>query len=137
MRIRHRVVLVRERDARAAGSGCCGGVDGLGDEPVLAGTHSRVRVDMEAMGAVYRALRDRWSSDEVEIVVVEPRNMIWLLPTVWRDARRRGASRRQAWRQVLGVTHNTVIVDGEVVFTATPPHPAEAVAVVSATLAGP
>lgn len=134
--MRHRVVLVRERDARAAGSGCCGGFDGLRDEPVAPGAHARIRVDMEAMGAVYRALRDRWSADEVEIVVVEPRNMVWLVPAVWRDARRRGGTRRQAWRQVLGVAHNTVIVDGEVVFTATPPHPAEAVAVVGAALAG-
>ena len=87
------------------------------------------------MAAVYLALRRRWSGDEVEITVADPRNMVWLLPTVWRDGRRRGLSRRQAWHQTRRVARNAVVVDGEVVFTGTPPHPAEAVAIVGAALA--
>lgn len=136
--MRHRVVLVREWDAQASGSGCCGRLGGVLDELGEPGTYAHVRVDMEKMGAVYRALRSRWPRDEVDIAVVDPRNMIWLVPTVWRDARRRGMSRRQAWRQVRrGVAQNAIIVDGAVVSTAPPDHPAEAVAMVGAALPSP
>lgn len=130
----HRVLLVREWDAQMSSSGCCGRLGGVNNELGEIDTYAHVREDMEAMGGVYRALRSEWSADEVDITVVDPRNMIWLAPIVWRDARRRGLARARAWREVRRLSRNSVVVDGQVVFTGTAPHPAEAVAVVRAAL---
>lgn len=131
----HRVVLVREWDAQMSSSGCCGRLGGITHELGEPGTYAHVRTGMEAMGAVYRALRQEWSREQVDITVVDPRNMVWMIPAVWRDARRQGLSRRQAWRQLLCLSPNTVVVDGQVLFTGTAPHPVEALAVVRTALA--
>ena len=72
----------------------------------------------------------------MEISVVDPRNMIWLVPAIWRDARNRGMSPAMVWQQVRqGVAQNAIIVDGKVVLTGTVPHPDEALAAVRADLA--
>jgi hypothetical protein len=135
---RHRVLLVREWDGQMGGSGCCGrlGSDVVGalhdhaDEP-----YAHTRADMERMGAVYRALRERFDEDEVEITVADPRNTVWLLPAVWHDARRRGLAVPAALRQVNAATAACAVTcDGVVV--ATDPEPGEAVAAVEADLAG-
>jgi hypothetical protein len=87
------------------------------------------------MGAVYRAIRAEWPADEVEISVVDPRNMIWLVPAIWRDARNRGMAPGAVWRQIRqGVAQNAIVVDGRVVLTGTVPHPEEALAAVRAAL---
>ncbi|WP_052583745.1 hypothetical protein, partial [Saccharomonospora iraqiensis] len=110
---RHRVVLVRQWDRQMGGSGCCGRLDG---DPVGAlrgddtGPYVHCRADMERMGAVYRALRARFDEDEVELTVVDPRNTAWILPAVWRDARRRGLSRRAALAQVNAATRARAVV---------------------------
>lgn len=123
----HRVLLVREWDVQASGSGCCGrlGSETVGSLTDHAGTedpYARSRADMERFGAVYRALRERWSSDEVELTVVDPRNAIWLAPAIWRDARRRGLSPARALRQVLaGTATRAVVCDGVVLFTGEAP----------------
>lgn len=108
----HRVVLVREWDAQMSSSGCCGRLGGVNHELGEECTYAHVRADMETMGALYMALRDMLP-DSVEISVVDPRNQIWLVPAIWRDARRRGMTPGQAWRQVRrGVSQGAVIVDG-------------------------
>lgn len=129
---RHRVLLVREWDTQSGGSGCCGRITSSGlellhescDDPF-----ERNRVDMDRMGAVYRALRERFSEDEVELIVVDPRNTVWLLPAVWRDARRRGLSPREALRHLnAATTACAVVCDGKVLTTdATPQEAVEAV----------
>lgn len=134
--MRHRVVLVREWDAQTSSSGCCGRLGGMSNELGEEQTYAHVRTDMEAMGAVYRALRAEWPADEVELDVVDPRNMIWLVPAIWRDARRRGMRPGAAWREIRrGVAQNAIIVDGKVIVTGAAPHPDEAVAAVRAGLA--
>jgi hypothetical protein len=124
-----RVVLVREGDA---GSGCCGQIGDLSDEPGSAEHYRRTRADMHAMGAVYRALRAAFDEDDVVVEVVDPRNTAWLLPTLARDARRRGLRGREVWRLVLGgVRQHAVIVDGLLVHPGgTPPDPQAVVAAV-------
>jgi hypothetical protein len=134
---RHRVVLVREWDRQVGGSGCCGrlGGDALGtvgmfdDDP-----YAHARADMTRMGAAYLALRERFDEDQVEVVVADPRNSAWLLPAVWRDARRRGLSVGAALRQVNAATAACALVcDGQVLLTG--PTPEQAVAAVAADLA--
>lgn len=133
----HRVLLVRQWDQQVGGSGCCGrfsstAVDSLcetGEDP-----YEHVRADMETMGGVYRALRGRYAPDELELTVVDPRNTVWLLPAIWRDARRRGLSRRDALRQLhRGTSPCAVICDGLVV-ASEPESPDAAVAAVARDL---
>lgn len=132
----HRVLLVREWDAQTAASGCCGRLGGLNHELGDEHTYAHVRSQMDAMGAVYRAIRAEWPAEEVEVGVVDPRNMIWLVPAIWRDARRSGMSANSAWRQVRrGVAQNAIVVDGRVVLAGAVPHPEEALAAVRTALA--
>ncbi|MQA07754.1 MAG: hypothetical protein GEU98_04210 [Pseudonocardiaceae bacterium] len=138
MRQPHRVVLVREWDQQMSGSGCCGR---LGSETVSVlaedadDPYAGTRVDMERVGAVYRALRDRFPDEEVELTVVDPRNTVWLIPAIWRDARRRGLSIPAALRQMNAATAACALICDGVVL-ATDADPDQAVAAVEADLAG-
>lgn len=133
---RHRVLLVRQWDQQMSGSGCCGRLNtetvrsltDVGDEP-----YAHARADMVKVGAVYNALRERFPEDEVEITVVDPRNTVWLLPAIWRDARRRGLSAAQALQQLNRGTAACVLVCDGVVLTQDA-EPEEAVAAVEADL---
>lgn len=121
IRPRHRVLLVRQWDQQVGGSGCCGRLStGAADSLCEAGEdpYAHVRADMEAMGALYRALRERYPADELEVTVVDPRNTVWLLPTLWRDARRRGLGPVETLRQLHRATSpRAVVCDGLVVAT--------------------
>jgi hypothetical protein len=116
---RHRVLLVREWDQQVGGSGCCGRLNSSSVEALCVtadSPYARSRADMEAMGRVYTALRDRFDPDEVELTVVDPRNSVWLLPAIWRDGRRRGLPVRSRLRQLSrGTAPCTVVCDGLVV----------------------
>jgi hypothetical protein len=132
----HRVLLVREWDQQTTGSGCCGRLEGGESELSDAADFGTTRPDMEAMGAIYRTLRARFAADEVDVQVVDPRNLTYLAPTLVRDARRRGAP----WRQTLtelrrGVGQGAIVVDGHVVSTGVIPAPERAVDLVEAELA--
>ena len=135
---RHRVLLVREWDQQVGGSGCCGRLNSASVEALCENADSpyaRSRADMEAMGGVYTALRDRFDAEEVELTVVDPRNSAWLLPAVWRDGRRRGLPVMSRLRQLSRATAPCAVVcDGLVVARdATPEH---AVAAVEADISG-
>jgi hypothetical protein len=133
----HRVLLVREWDAQHTGSGCCGKLGGVGTELCDPSDFSRTRAEMVRVGAVYRALHEAFAEDDVELTVVDPRNTVWMIPTVYRDARRRGLARTAALRQVARASANgAVVVDGRVVLDGKiPPTPAEAVAAVRVEIA--
>lgn len=134
---RHRVLLVREWDEQLSGSGCCGRfgsdvVRHLDDD--APDPYARTRADMERVGVVYQALRDRYTEDELELTVVDPRNTIWLLPAILRDARRRGLSVGATLKQLNAATAACAVVcDGIVLTTCTDPQ--EAVDMVTADLA--
>lgn len=140
LRPAHRVLLVREWDVQTSGSGCCGrlgseAVGSLTDHGGADDPYARNRADMERFGAVYRALRERYAEDDVELTVVDPRNAIWLAPTIWRDARRRGLPPREALRQVLGGTASRALVcDGVALRAGEAPSAEDAVAAVESDL---
>lgn len=128
-------MLVREWDRQMGGSGCCGrlGSDVLGEGRAGDDPYAHARADMTRMGAVYRALRERFSPEDVEIEVADPRNTAWLLPAVWRDARRRGLPMGATFRQVNAATAACALVcDGMVLLR--DPTPEQAVAAVAADL---
>lgn len=116
------VLLVREWDEQVTGSGCCGRLGGENCEISDGAAFERSRADMEAMGAVYRALRAELTSAPVSITVVDPRNMFWLLPSMWRAARRRGMTRRQTWYEIRrGTANASVVVNGRTLFSGSVP----------------
>ncbi|MDP8949825.1 MAG: hypothetical protein M3N00_06220 [Actinomycetota bacterium] len=132
----HRIILVREWDAQLAASGCCGRLGGENTELGDTETFALNRKEMEAMGEVYRALRAELFDEDAEITVVDPRNMVWLVPTILKDARRRGLGPKETWSQLKrGVSYNAIIVDGKVLFSGRIPPPEDAVAAVRKELA--
>ena len=133
--MRHRIILVREWDAQLAASGCCGRLGGENSELGDAGTFAANRSEMEAMGEVYRALRAELFDEDAEITVVDPRNMVWLVPTLLKDARRRGLSLIEVWSQLRrGVSYTSIIVDGKTLFNGRIPKVEDAVAAVKKEL---
>lgn len=131
----HRIILVREWDSQTAASGCCGRLGGADNELGDPDTYQHNRDEMEKMGAVYRALRKDLFDEEVEMTVVDPRNMVWLIPSVLKDARKRGFSVRETFKQInRGVSYNAVILDGKVLFSGHVPSPEEAVSAIRSEL---
>ena len=112
----HQVILVREQDAQHSGSGCCGR---LGERHTALGgaadfSHSRAR--MEQVGEIYRALAA--AVPELELTVVDPRNLVWLYPAVWRAARAHGAGVFTALRAVARAgAPVAVVVDGNTLYS--------------------
>jgi hypothetical protein len=110
------VILVREQDAQHSGSGCYGR---LGERHTALGgaadySHSRAR--MEQIGEVYRALAK--AAPGVELIVADPRNLLWLYPAVWRAARVRGASVFTAAKAMARAgAPVAVVVDGNVLYS--------------------
>ncbi len=131
----HRIILVREWDAQLAASGCCGRLGGQNNELGDAKTFAANRSEMEAMGEVYRALRAELFDEDAEISVVDPRNMVWLVPALLKDARRRGLGLQETWRQLQrGVSYTSIVVDGKVLFNGRVPPVEDAVAAVKKEL---
>jgi hypothetical protein len=109
----HHVFVVRECDSNA---GCCVTIGG----PDFAHT----RAEMVRMGGVYEALYAAFGS-EIELTVIDPRNTAYMIPTIYRLARRRGLGRIESLRQVVRSSANgAVVVDGKVIFDGRIPVPA-------------
>ncbi|HZI97395.1 MAG TPA: hypothetical protein VFD41_07715 [Actinomycetales bacterium] len=88
------------------------------------------------MGAVYRALRQELP--DTELTVVDPRNTVWLLPTLVRDARRRGLGWGAVVRQLtLATRASAIVADGLVVSSGPVPAVGEAVRRVREALGTP
>ncbi|MGH3087794.1 MAG: hypothetical protein ACRDSJ_10825 [Rubrobacteraceae bacterium] len=137
MNMEHRILLVRELDAQVSASGCCGRIGGKDSEIGGGEDYAHNRVEMEAMGEVYRALKKALFDEDVEITVVDPRNAVWLLPTIIRDARRSGRSVGETLRSVKnGISYNSVLFDGKVLFSGRVPSPDAAVEAVFRELRG-
>lgn len=121
------VVLVREWEQQMSGSGCCGRLEG----DMLGGAGNRDRVFaerrniMEAMGPLYRRLRGRFG-DDLDLLVVDPRNQISLIPRLVRDFWRYGVRWGEALRTLRDLSTSSVVVNGRLFARGAWP-PAEAV----------
>lgn len=121
-----RVLLVREWEQQLSSSGCCGRIEGEFLEPATVGEplghepedrtrpFAERRREMERAGHLYRALRERYDED-VEVQIVDPRNLPALLPMVVADARRYGRSVGETLRTLLRLSVSAVVVNGHVV----------------------
>ena len=67
---------------------------------------------MEAMGPLYRDLRSRYG-DEVEIHVVDPRNLFTIFALILRDARAHSLSVWKALRTLFCIPVTGVVVNGQ------------------------
>ncbi len=133
--MKHRIILVCEWDAQVSGSGCCGRLGGQNTELGDAETFRLNRSEMEAMGEVYRALRAELPRGDVEIAVVDPRNALWLVPALFRDARQRGLGLKETCSQLRrGISYTSIVVDGKVLFSGRIPPVEDAVAAVTKEL---
>ena len=110
------VIFVREWDQQLSSSGCCGRVEGdfLGTGTVRERVFSERRECMQQVGILYRALRDRFG-DDVEIRILDPRNLISLVPILWREGRRHGVPVSERLGVILRVSVNMLIVNGRIV----------------------
>lgn len=69
---------------------------------------------MEGAGKLYRALTGRYG-DEIDVRVVDPRNLASLVPTLLRDAWRHGAGPAAAVRSLFSISVKSVVVNGRLV----------------------
>ena len=84
MRSEPSVILIREWEEQLSGSGCCGQVEGhflVKDGQPAFGER---RACMDAMGPIYRTLKNRFG-DAIELQVVDPRNMLTVIFLLLRD----------------------------------------------------
>lgn len=116
------VILVRESEEQLSGSGCCGRLEGefltCEDGPVFADR----RAAIEAMGPVYRALRERFG-DAVTIEVVDPRNLFSMAFLLLRDFWRYEVGVRDALTTIFRLPVQAVVVNGRLVARSSWPDP--------------
>ena len=131
----HHLILLREIDQQMSGSGCCGRIEG---DAALWGEHGCVfperREKMDRIGEIYRAVREAFGQ-EVEITIIDPRNLISFLPLVIRDAVRNRVPVGSALRAISSTSVSTGVFDGELLFSRSIPHPAEVVDVIAGRMA--
>lgn len=111
---RHSVLLIREWERQMSSSGCCGRLEGDFLAPRGERCFPERRRIMEAMGPLYRELRDRYGED-VDVQVIDPRNVISLVPLLVRDVRRHGVGLPGALRTLFALPATGVVADGRIV----------------------
>jgi hypothetical protein len=132
----HRILLVREWDSQTSGSGCCGRLGGDHCEAGHPDSFAHSRSLMESMGAIYRVLRRELPRERYDITVVDPRNVVWLVPAILRDGHRRGLRGSTLWRQVTNGTRNgAIVVDGRALYASDYPDPDDVIDAVLRELA--
>ena len=80
------------------------------------------------MGPLYRDLRARYG-DELEINVVDPRNLISVIILLLRDARAHRVGMVEVLRTLFRLKVNTVVVNGRLLARGRWPEPADVFAV--------
>lgn len=123
----HRILLVGPwRPGPGGGGGCCSaGPEGIGCQHAHDPSAAQDRPSNDA-GAAVRALRSS-AGPSVDVQLVDPRNTVYLLPAVYRDARAAGVGRGPAaMTAIRATTPWTLVVDGTIVSRAVPLDPASA-----------
>ncbi len=111
----HRILLVGPWRAGSSSGGCCSAEPaGIGGEHAHRPPAEADRREGDAAGVV-RALRSS-AGPAVDVQLVDPRNTLYLLPVVYRDARTAGVSMvRAAVTAIRATTPWTLVVDGRIV----------------------
>lgn len=108
------VILVREWEAQMTSSGCCGRLEG--DFLIRDGSpmFPERRANMDAMGPLYRAIRDRFGPS-VEIEVVDPRSALGLAMLLIRDFWSFRVGLGEALRTLVKLPVQGVVLNGRLV----------------------
>ena len=110
-RTRPSVVLVREWELQMSSSSCCGRLEGDFLAPDGQRCFPERREIMEAMGPLYRALRER-HGDAVDVHVVDPRNLITVVGLLVEQVRAGRVGWLGALRALFGLSVTSVLVNG-------------------------
>ena len=130
-----RVLLIRENAETLTCSSCAGSLEGIEafgscDVP----DYDSVRVTMRQMGALYMALREAYG-DAVEIDVVDPRNQIFLIPSLIGDYKKFKPALGAFLKTLFfGISPSSVIINGTQRYARNLPEPQDLVAEVGAAL---
>ena len=109
---RSSVILIREWERQMSASGCCGRLEGDFLQRRGERCFPERRAVMEAMGPLYRDLRSRYG-DEIEIHVVDPRNLFTIFALILRDASDHSLSVWKALRTLFRIPVTGVVVNGQ------------------------
>ena len=130
----HHLILVRECDQQMSGSGCCGRIEGdaifWDDQGNIFGER---REKMEQVGEIYRAVRAAFGN-EIEITVLDPRNVVSFVPMVARDAIRHKVPMLTALRAMGSTSLSSAVLDGQQLYVGRIPDPQEVVDLIAARL---
>jgi hypothetical protein len=118
------VILVREWEMQMSSSGCCGRLEGDFLAPAGERCFPERRETMEAMGPLYRELRER-HGEEIDLNVVDPRNLVTLFGLLVRDFRDHRPGLRDALGTLFRMSVTCVIVNGRLVARGRWPAPEE------------
>jgi hypothetical protein len=131
-RARPSVLLIREWEHQIGASSCGSAPDGsaLGESQL----YPQRRERMESMGPLYRSIVERYGND-VDVQVVDPRNMLTLLPMLIRDLRAHGGGVIQALRTLRRLTFQTVVVNGRILSRGQWPEPDTVFSILDSLLA--
>lgn len=134
----HHLILVREGDPEITGSvGCCCRVS---RDDIRWSSSDRNRPEpaeaITRFGELYRALRQAFGN-QLEITVLDPRNVIAFVPLVIRDAIRYRVPLGSALRAVSGTSFATGVLDGRLVYSGVAPSPAEILRLVADRIGTP
>ena len=93
-------------------SGCCGRLEGDFLQRQGERCFPERRAVMEAMGPLYRDLRSRYG-DELEIHVVDPRNLFTIFALILRDAHAHSLTIWKTLRTLFHIPVTGVVVNGK------------------------
>jgi len=121
------VIIVRERAEQMTGSGCCGKLEGdfaaFGGKPVFA----EQRWIMEQVGPIYQKLHEELQ-DAVDLLIVDPRNQLYLIPRIVKDILRFRPPLKKAYRALfLLFSCPAILVNGQVAYSGRIPQADEVV----------
>lgn len=107
------VIIVRESDS---GSGCICCTGGMGDHAKKEPSYHEIRASAVECGKLHRKIRERFGEEEVEIIQIEPKDYIYVVPRLIKDLLKyRGPFLSSLRTLLLWYPVPAVIVNGKVV----------------------
>lgn len=107
------VIIVRESDS-GSGCICCSG--GMGEHAKKEPSYHDIRESAGECGRLHREIRERYGEEEVEIIQIEPKDYIYVVPRVIKDILKRRRPFISSLRTLLlWYPVPAVIVNGKIV----------------------
>ena len=108
---KHNLIIIREQDEMVAA--CCIPLDGQFIRELGKGDpFSYKQLETESAGALYRKLKEEFS-DLVEVIMVDPRNPLYLIPKLIKETFSNKIPFTQALKTIFLYRTPAVIFDGE------------------------